>query len=180
MSRKKNIYFLIFTPILFGISIFVFYKGILIQDSLFEASMFFLLASTIWFVGVIWNLILMYNTGTLNRTVWKKPIFLSISILFVGCIFRSQNWPGGEIIISASCLIILVSYGKHFLKKNNKIFLDYSKFLFAISAFIVGLLLLFQLDNIVTSIAWMCCIILHVNLLIVFYFHLYKQKSALS
>ncbi len=177
MRRKKNIYFLIFTPVLFGISIVVFLFANSIRDSLFEVSMWLLLASILWITGLIWNFKLMYEIRSLNRTYWKTPIFLGTSLLILGCLFKTRNWTGGEIIILASCLMFLVSYGKHFLQKKNKIFLDYSKVLFAISAFILSILLSFQVNNVITSVVLLCCIILQINLIIVFYCHLYKQKS---
>jgi hypothetical protein len=174
MVQKRN-YYLLFIPTLLVLSIVISLLAMSISDSLFEVSMLLLIDLILWFVVLLWSILLMFQKGTFNKSLWKRPALISIGLLFIGFLFKFKDWAGWEIIILVSCLIVLLSYVMHFIKKKKKILLDYSKVLFVLSAFILSLFLSFHLHYLVS----ICCIILQLNLIIVFYYHLYRQKNTL-
>lgn len=176
MHRHNNIYFLILTPILFGLSVLTYLFGgyLNIGDDITGE---FLPAAVLWGVALAWNLKLMYQSGSFKNSFWKRPVFMVIAFLLLALAFNFREWEARYIVISVCSAIVTVSYVIHFVRKQNKILLDFSKVLFVILICIWCLFASFQLPYI----AFIFCItfVAQLTMIIVFYRHLYKRKQTL-
>lgn len=176
MHRHSNIYFLILTPILFGLSLLTYLFGgyLNIGDDITGE---LLPAAVLWGVALAWNFTLMYQSGSFKNSFWKRPVFMVIAFLLLALAFNFREWKAREIIISVCSAIVTVSYVVHFIKKRNKILLDLSKVLFVILIGIWCLFASFQLPYI-AFIFWIT-FAAQLTMIIVFYRKLYKQKQTL-
>lgn len=81
------------------------------------------------YLFILTGLYLMLLNGSFIQTRWFNLVRLAISLLLIGALFKIMHWPGADILIISSALVLIIAYLSHFFYKPRKMPIDYGKLL---------------------------------------------------
>ena len=101
--------------------------------------------NVIFWISQLGFLSLMFQSG---NTKLKSiiPLFFLLGLVVVGFVFKIMHWPMANLMLIAGAICLLVFYGFHFYKKEQKTEFDYIKLIWIVAFSSTIFCIVFRVD----------------------------------